>query len=380
MRLGSLILLAAGAAQPAVDPDTARGFDHFYNLEFDQAIGVFRRLTKNRPGSPYAFNHLAQSILYREMFRAGALESELVSGGNAFLRREKMNPSPADVREFDGSIGEAMRLSQALLAQNPEDKAGLYCLGIAHGLRGNYNFLVRKSWLDALRDASASRTLHNRLSQVDPAMTDARLVQGIHEYVVGSLPWYYRTLGFVAGFRGDKENGIRTLKLVHEKGEANRADAAVLLATVYRREKRPGDAVPLLEGLIRQYPRNYLLGLELAQMYSDLGNSVKALDAVAAVERQNVAPAQKVLYYRATIQFWYREYDAALANFLQVTSKADTLDPNTGVTAWMRLGQTYDLKDDRAKALEAYRKCMAYAPGSYRAKEAQRYLRSRYRR
>ena len=51
---------------------------------------------QQQPDSPDAYNHIAQTILYREMFRTGALESELVTGANAFLRREKMNPSARD--------------------------------------------------------------------------------------------------------------------------------------------------------------------------------------------------------------------------------------------------------------------------------------------
>ena len=70
----------------------------------------------------------------------------------------------------------------------------------------------------------------------------------------------------------------------------------------------------------------------------------------------------------------------SLRNFLRVTAKADDLDLNTGVTAWLRLGQTYDLKGQRQQALEAYRQAIAYAPGSYRAKEAENYVRARYQR
>ncbi|MCC6587667.1 MAG: tetratricopeptide repeat protein [Bryobacterales bacterium] len=377
--------MTALAAVPRVE--VQRGFDHFYNLEFDDAIGTFRGLVARFPEDASLHNHLAESILYREMLRAGALETELVTGGNAFLRRAKMNPSPAAQAEFDKSIANAMAAAQKVLDKAPNDKQALYALGIAHGLRANYNFVVRKAWMDALRDATTARKLHNKLSEIYPSYVDARLTQGVHDYIVGSLPWTYKVLGFIAGFRGDREEGIRTIERVYANGEDNRTEAAVLLATIYRRERRPSVAVPLLEGLIAKYPRNYLFRLELAQMYSDLGNKQKALAAVAEVEEikrsgyrgYDHLPDEKILYFRATIQFWYNDLDEALKNFLKVTAKANDLDPNTGVTAWMRLGQTYDLKGDRSRAVEAYKKAIAYAPGSYRAKEAEEYLRSAYR-
>jgi tetratricopeptide (TPR) repeat protein len=384
----ALVILTQTAALGAVSPaDVQRGFDHFYNLEFDQAIAEFRDLAQRDPNAPDLRNHLAQSILYREILRAGALETELVTGGNAFLRRQ-MRPNPADERDFDSTIDKAMELSKQLLQKNPDDRVGLYNLGISHGLRSNYNFIVRHGWMDALRDATASRKLHSRLTQLDPGNVDARLTQAAHEYVVGSLPWTYRMLGFLTGFSGDKESGIRGLKEVYQKGKNNRVDAAILLATVYRRERKPAEAVPVLVDLIRQYPRNYLLRFELAQMYSDLGDKTQALAAIAEVEKLKRAesagyehlPMEKVLYFRATVQFWYGDLDDALKNFLSVTARADDLDLNTGATAWMRLGQTYDLKGQRALALAAYRKGIQYAPGSYRAKESEAYVRSPYHR
>jgi tetratricopeptide (TPR) repeat protein len=384
----AILLGAALATLPGIDPESVRGFDHFFNLEFEQAIGVFRSTITAQPQAAGPRNHLAQAILYRELLKAGALETELVTGGNAFLRREKMNPSLADEAEFDQAIADAMRLSQAALDKNSADTAALYTMGVAYGLRGNYNFLVRKSWVAALKDATQCRKLHNRVTEIDPSLVDARMTQGVHDYIIGNLSWTYRALGFVVGFRGDRVEGIRTVERVWREGSFNRSEAGVLLATVYRRERRSADAVRVLESLIHQYPRNYLFWFELGQMYSDLGNKDKALAAIDEVEKLKrlntpalaAMPLEKVYYFRATVQFWYRDLDNAAVNFQRVTAKASDLDLNTGVTAWMRFGQTYDLLGRRNEALQAYRKAIDYAPGSYRAKESEAYLRSPYQR
>jgi tetratricopeptide (TPR) repeat protein len=224
------------------------------------------------------------------------------------------------------------------------------------------------------------------LLEIDPKQVDARMIPGTHEYVVGSLPWHYRALGFLAGFHGSKATGIRMLEEVARDGVNSRSDAQVLLATIYRRERRPQEAVTLLKDLVRKYPRNYLFHLEMAQMYSDLGDKERALAAVADVERLKRAGTpgfdgvldEKILYFRATIQFWYRDYDDALAGFRRVTAKAAQLDPNTGVTAWMRLGQTLDIKKQREEALRAYRGAITYAPASGVAEECQGYLKKPY--
>src|SRR5947199_3948273 len=123
---------------------SARGFDHFYNLEYDQALAAFEMAAKQEPNAIAPHNHIAQTLLYREMYRNGALETELVSGNNPFLRRQKLNPSPQVEKRFDSEIQKALDLANARLARDPNDASALYGRGAAFGLRANYEFLVRK--------------------------------------------------------------------------------------------------------------------------------------------------------------------------------------------------------------------------------------------
>jgi tetratricopeptide (TPR) repeat protein len=259
---------------------------------------------------------------------------------------------------------------------------------VAHGLRANYNFLVRKAWMDSLKDATAARKAHNRVVELDPDYIDARLVQGVHDYIVGSLPWHWKMLGFVAGIRGDREQGMKTLRLVAEKGSINQYDAQVLLAAIYRREKRPKEALPLLTGLIARFPRNYLFRLETVQMYSDAGdktNALTALDKIEELKRSgaqgwSTLPLEKIYYYRGNLLFWYKDLDPALDQLRKATSKAGDLDAHTALMAWLRLGQASDMKGKREEAVNAYKKAIAVAPQSDVAKESRQYLNSPYKR
>ena len=75
---------------------------------------------------------------------------------------------------------------------------------------------VRRGWIHD-EDATAARKAHNRVVEVDPGYTDARLVQGVHDYIIGSLPFHLKILGFIAGFHGDRESGMKALQLVAER-------------------------------------------------------------------------------------------------------------------------------------------------------------------
>jgi tetratricopeptide (TPR) repeat protein len=375
-----------GAQQAPID----EGFSHFYNLEYDQAIAAFEKAIAQNPSLADLHNHLAQTLIFREMFRNGALESELVSGNNSFLRRPKLNCTPEIEKRILDEIAQAMTLSEARLKQNPNDTAAMYADGIAYGLRSNYFWVVKKAWHDSLRDANAARKLHNRISELEPKNVDARLVQGLHDYIVGSLPLAFKMLGFMMGVHGDKEKGIRTVEDVAKNGTLNRADAEILLSALYRRENRPKLAVPLVQELIGRYPRNYLLRLELGQMYSMSGDGVHGLQAVQEVAQMKErhapgfdrVPWEKIYYQEGSIQFWYNDLDHSLENMKKVAASAagDELDLNTGVQAYLRMGQIYDMKHRRAEAIEAYKNAIAYAPEAEAAQESKKYLSTPYRR
>ncbi|MCS7024789.1 MAG: hypothetical protein NZV14_08295 [Bryobacteraceae bacterium] len=366
----------------------AKGFDHFYNLEFDQAIALFQQEVQRKPEWASAYNHLAQALLYREMLRLGALESELVTGSNPFLRGARLKVSEADQRWFESLIAKSIELTSRALARNPQDQEALYAQGVAYGLRGNYYFLVRKAWTDALRDATTARRLHGQLIRLAPEMIDARLLEGVHDYVVGSLPWTYKMLGFLIGFRGDKQAGIQTLELVAQKGTKNRNDAKILLGVVYRRERQPAKAVALIKELLQSFPRNYLLRFELVQMYGDLGDKESALRELKNIEMLKRSgapgfaafPAEKINYARGNLLFWYRDYDWAIDELRKATAKAQELDLNTASMAWLRLGQCLDMKKQRLSALESYRAAIALAPDSDAARQARKFLSTPYER
>jgi tetratricopeptide (TPR) repeat protein len=370
------------------DPLSNPGFVHFYNNEYDQAIADFEQQLKQSPNDPELYNHLAQCILYREMFRNGALESELVSGNNPFLRRPKMEITPQDRARFNDSISKAFQLAQDRLDKNPRDVGAWYAQAVAHGLQANYLFLVQKAWLDSLHEVTAARKADERAIAIDRNFSDARLILAINEYVVGCLPWGWRVLASLQGFHGDRQGGIRELQLVAQTGILNRYDAQALLAAIFRRERQPQRALPLLQQLATTFPRNYLFRFEEVEMYSDLGDKQDALRVLADIEnlRRSASPgyanlpAEKIQYLKGNLLFWYGDLEPALNDLKQVTAKADRLDLGTAVMAWLRLGQVYDLEGKHQDAVQAYRQTVKAAPKSEAAEEAKSYISNPYHR
>lgn len=381
----------AGSLSAATNPYIQEGDDDFYNLDYDQSIAAYEKAVASNPEDPSFHNHLAQALLYREMYRDGALESELVSGNNSFLRRAKLEPSPEVEKRFFSEVDRSMQLSQALIAKNPRDTFALHQLSIAFGVRANYGFLVRKSWRASLWDANQARKYDAEAVQIDPNDWDARLVPAIYDYIVGSLNWTMRALGFIAGFHGDKQRGIHSIEEVAANAKENKVGAEIVLCALYRREGQASRAIPMVTGMVKAYPRAYLLRFELAQMYAQIGDRKSALNILADVAKmkQDNAPGyarvpwEKIYYETGNLEFWFDDLDHALENLKKVTATPEQLrelDLNTGVLALMRQGQIYDLQNHHNLAVQAYRQAVRFAPEAEAARESQHYINSPYTR
>lgn len=365
----ALPLFAAGNA-PA-------GFDHFYNLEYDKAIAIFRQEIARRPSDPAAYNHLGQAILYRALYRSGMLEESLISGEDPLLsviRQPKLALSEQDDREFVETMQTAIGLAKERLQSDPSDKDALFLLGAAHGVRANYKFLVRKAWISALRDTTAGLRLHKRVLELDPAHVDAKLLQGVHDYVVAALPAGLRIFGAIAGIHGDRERGLRTIGEVASHGVNNRTDARILLATLYRHEKRPKAAAELLDSLHASYPRNHLLLLAGITTHLDEGDTAsgrRLLPVLANLWKQADpagAPA-KLSFTEGMVEMRSGEFDLALAAFAQAG----------GVRSLVYTGHIYDLRGDRRSAVRAYKAAIALAPKTRCGRRSEQYLSRPYR-
>src|SRR5690348_3746683 len=110
----ALLLLLTGArrllAAPTPEQLLQQGYDHFYNLEYDQALRDFEQLRRLEPTAPSVWNHIAQIMLYREMYRIGALESQLYGHGDPFLQEKLPPPSPQAEHDFEVNNDRALQL------------------------------------------------------------------------------------------------------------------------------------------------------------------------------------------------------------------------------------------------------------------------------
>src|SRR5271157_5958958 len=159
-----MALLAVGAAfgadtgtwtptRSTNDANTRKGFESFYNLEYDKSIREFEAALQAHPDDPFAVNHLLSAVIFKELLRIGALDTEAYASDN-FLDKKYLQPLDPKVHERVNQLSaHSIELSNGLLAKNSNDVNALYARGVARGLRSTYMGMAEHAWFAALRSA-----------------------------------------------------------------------------------------------------------------------------------------------------------------------------------------------------------------------------------
>ena len=115
-----------------------------------------------------------------------------------------------------------------------------------------------------LRAAIAARRDHERVLELDPDYVDAKMVVGVHNYVIGSLSWPVRVSASIVGIGGNKKKGLNMLRQLANAGSLASPDAKIALALFLRREQAYDEALRLVQGMSAAYPRSCMIALEYA--------------------------------------------------------------------------------------------------------------------
>ena len=300
--LGCALAASAGAQTAALAPDevrqlAARGFDHFYNLEYDEAIPIFEQLRDADPASPYAHHRVALAYFYKQLHVAGVLEGDLFGASNKFFRKRKIVVEPARDRRFHESSQAAIRLCEERFRRDRNDREVLYACGVAYATKAAYQGLIARALLDSMGSARRANDFHTRLIRLDSRHYDAYMVPGLFDFALGSLPRPLKAVLYFVGMSGEKERGMRLVESVARWGNGAQRDAQILLTVMYRRERRFADARRTLEELAAAFPRNYVFPLEIASIHraaEETGEAIAGYVTVLARVRQEMTGYREV--------------------------------------------------------------------------------------
>ena len=365
------------------DPLNATAFDRFYNLDYDRAVPDFQRILDRHPDDPFAVNHLLIAIMFRELYRMGAMNTGEYAN-DSFIGQAHRPADPKVKQQIQSLVARAEKLEEERLKVNPNDVDALYARGITRAQFATYTALIERAWFSALRNAVGARHDHEKVLELDHNYTDAKLVVGAHNYVMGSLPWGVKVAVSLVGLSGSKEKGIQYLyEVVHSNGE-NCVDARITLLLFLRREHRYNDALTLLRGLIPEYPQNVLFALEEGSMLRSLNKDDDAANVYRKIWQDGKNGKYPGLHYETAALYLgdvlrsQKDYSGAVSAY-ELVAQAPQPDPETLQKANLAAGEMYDLQKKRDLATKKYEAVIALNGSTPPADAARRHLRDPYR-
>jgi tetratricopeptide (TPR) repeat protein len=236
-----------------------------YNLKFDEALRTVEAAKDLDRNDPLPWVAQVCAILFREFDRLHILRSDLFVSEEKFSSRSAYSWDAAHKAQFEEAAGNGEKLARDLLGRDKNDIKALFALALIIGLRGDASAMITKSNLAALGYIKAASEYSDRLLAISPGYYDAYVGTGLAKYIVGGKPAVVRWILRIDGVKGDREAGIRELRLAAEHGRFLAPFAQIVLAFDDLKYKNKGAARKKLEALHNQFPGNPLFVEEMAK-------------------------------------------------------------------------------------------------------------------
>ena len=272
-----------------LDPQVREAYEHYYNLDYPGAVERFDRYHRAHPGDPQASALLLNAMVFEELYRLDLLDTTFYANDGFLTGRHAVEEDPRARERIFALSDEVVREADWRIGKNSNDVDALFARAWARSLRCTYVAMVERGFGAGFRLASKAREDAERVLKIDPNYADAKLITGVYQYVVGALPLPFKFLIGFAGISGSKSKGLEMLRDAGQRGTVTSLEARTATALFLRREAKYKEAIQVVQGMKAQYPHNYLMCLEEANLRKDDGQGMVAVEAY----RQLLASAGK---------------------------------------------------------------------------------------
>jgi hypothetical protein len=365
-----------------LDPVVRQGYEHFYNLDFDGALGYFNKVTQAHPNEPMAWNYVLVTMIFRELYHQDLLDTTYYAHDSFLSNKRTISVSAGSRQEIESLTNKVISMCDARIAANSKDKNAYFARGYAKGMHAVFITLVEHSFASAARQGYQARNDSEAALKIDPAYADAKMAIGIQEFAVASLPRWVRMIVGIMGVGGNREGGLAMLRDAAAHGVVTSVESRTILSLFLRHDARYAEALQVQRGLAEQVPHNYLFQLEVANLLKDSGLGEQAMAAyqhvldLAKTPGYFVDPRLQLAWFGlADTQRGYNDIKGAAFGYLQAAEQTNCSD-------WLRkraqlnAGETDDLLHDRAQAVSLYQMAAAAGGDQSQAEAARRYLKT----
>jgi len=366
------------------EPAVVEGFQRFYIMDYDGALARFNKVQEEHPTDPIATDYILYVTLFKELFRQDLLDTTFYAHDGFFTGRHIIVEDTAVRDHIKNLADKAFDQANVQLQKNANDTNALFARGWARSLEACYLAMVERSFTPALKLALGARNDHEKVLEIDPRYVDANMVVGIYQYVVGALPFAFKVLVGIAGIHGSKATGLAMLQESADRGVITSVESRTAMMLFLRREAKYQEAKAIAEGLARQYPRDFLFTLEVANLSKDAGQGMMAV----AAYRHVIEEARRPGYFPSShLELAYFGLGDSLRGQMLYAEAVDayrdgaylpTTSPELKRRCLLAAGQVYDLMNQHDKARVQYQAVIDAGSDSTQADLARKFQRVAY--
>jgi tetratricopeptide (TPR) repeat protein len=344
-----LFLCAPAAARqtsitPEMDKLLMAGVDDIYMMRFGAAREDMAKAVALNPAYPHPY--------------FGRAAIDLVS----FIYGTDQG-DPALLKSFEAKALESIKVAEAYLEAHPNDPDALFILGASHGMYGRLA-IVQKRWLQAFGHGRVSMKFVRKAVKLEPELYDAVLGLGMFDYYVATIPKFAGWLAKIV-LGGDRERGLRQIRLAAEKGRYAKVTAQMILVEIDLEDPfgayNPAEALSLMREVHARYPDSPMLDTAfISALYEakKLDEAVKEAREFQSRAKSGRYPPNNLAQSRAllgTLLWAAGDKKEALAEFSSGAAIRGAAADRWSIWSGVREGQLLDALGRRAEALEAYR-------------------------
>ena len=275
-------------------------------------------------------------------------------------------------RLFQARVEAAIAAAEDWTAREPRRAEAWFYLGGAYGARVQWRVL-RGEQIAAARDGKRIKDALERALMLDPGLEDAYFGIGLYHYYADIAPRAAKVLRWLMALPGgNRTQGLDEMRRARDRGQLLRSEADYqlhILDVWY--EKRPEEALALLDGLRDRHPRNphfIRMAAEVEERYlHDATASVRTYEELLAAARSRRVEAPGLAATSARLGIARQldqlfETDRALPHLRAVIDQGAPQPIGAIAQAQWQLGQALDRLGLRPQAIAAYRAAIAGAP------------------
>lgn len=367
-----------------LDPHVREAFQRFYNMDYEGALAGFQRIRAAHPEDPIATDYVLYVTLFRELFRLDLLDTTFYANDGFLTGKHTVVEDPRVRDRIQALAGKAIEQANVELDKNPKNVDALFARGWAKSLDATYQAMVQRSFISALKQALSAKNDCQEVLNVDPNYVDAKLVTGVYQYVVGSLPWGFKLLVGIAGIHGSKSAGMALLRDSAQHGVITNVESRTVMALFLRRDAKYQKALAIDEQLAAEFPHDFLFCLERANVSKDAGQGMKAV----ALYREVIHQAQRPGYFAsahselayfglgATLRGQHL-YPQSVEAFRQAAVQPAT-SPELKRRSLLAAAEVYDLMHQHDRATQLYQAVINQGSNTAQGELARKYMKNNY--